>query len=126
MSHSFKFIVCFIFLLVSGELYSQETESKIGFGVNFSKDIIVVSGGSEYSPLTLPFDFSNFSIIIINKAFRFEPSLGYYRSDSESKSASSGYSSEYSSSNWRLGATVAYNKVKEAMNYYYRTFFFGR
>lgn len=116
---SVNFFTSFAMLIIlSLNLQAQDSSrTRYGLGVNFAKDFIVASVGDDMSIMSLPYDFSNFLVIIRSEKFRFEPSLGYFRYSRSSSRTD--YNSESSSSNWRLGAKVAINQSHGNMNYYY-------
>jgi hypothetical protein len=117
--NSFKSFLCCAFLLLFViNAKAQDDPVRVGFGVGFGQGFNFI-GGSDLSALTLPIDFADFSVIIRGKNFRFEPTLGYFSFSSSSTSSSSGYTSESSFSNVRLGAIVAYATSKGSMNFYY-------
>lgn len=111
-----SFLCCTLLLLFVESAKAQDDRVRVGFGVGFGKDMGIIFIGENFEPLSpvLPVDFANFSVIILSKNFRFEPTFGYY---SYSHTSSSG--SESSSSNFRLGAVLAYANSKASMNYYY-------
>jgi hypothetical protein len=104
-------------------LFSQEEDNNVqfGFGVSISSEYTTYI----YSELqqgiqiaTLPIDMANFSIIVKNNFIRFEPSFGYFTQSIDYNDAT--YSAEYSNSNIRVGAVVAFNNTNiESMNFYY-------
>jgi len=111
-----------IFLLCSGMVLffassggAQDSTSSVGFGVTFGRQLAFFD--EDFSTFSLPIDFGNFSVVIRNPNFRFEPVLGYFRTSSSSSSSFG--KSESKSSNWRLGAVLAVSKPKASMNYYY-------
>jgi hypothetical protein len=86
--------------------------------VNFTREIIISSSASDMEVYTLPIDLANFSVIIRGSGFRIEPSLGYFSTSSEYTYQSN--TSKSSSSNFRIGALIAYNNSSvESMNFYY-------
>jgi hypothetical protein len=117
--NSFKSFLCCAFLLLFViNAKAQDDPVRVGFGVGFGQGFNFI-GGSDLSALTLPIDFADFSVIIRGKNFRFEPTLGYFSFSSSSTSSSSGYTSESSFSNVRLGAILAFATSKGSMNLYY-------
>ena len=96
-----SFLCCTLLLLFVESAKAQDDRVRVGFGVGFGKDMGIIFIGENFEPLSpvLPVDFANFSVIILSKNFRFEPTFGYY---SYSHTSSSG--SESSSSNFRLSS----------------------
>ncbi len=109
-----KFLVSlFILVIFTLNLSAQEAETRYGIGVNFAKDFVLAAvGGADYSFMSLPYDFSNISIVFRSPKVRLEPSVGYFR-----YSISNG--TERSLSDWRLGLNLAVNNVTGNMHHYY-------
>ena len=105
MNHLKSFLCLGLLLLFVISTKAQDDPVRVGFGVGFGQGFSFF-GGEELSVITLPIDFADFSVIIRGKNFRFEPTLGYF--SVSSSSTSSGYTSESSSSNVRLGTVLAY------------------
>jgi len=115
---SFKFLLplllCVIFRM---DLSAQDSGTRYGIGVNFAKDFVVADVGSDLSVMSLPYDFSNISIVFRSASFRVEPSLGYFRFSSSYSEGSA--EAEATTSNWRLGFNLAVNKETGKMHHYY-------
>lgn len=111
-----SFLCCALLLLFVISAKAQDDHTRFGFGVGFGQGFSFF-GGEELSVITLPIDFADFSVIVRGKNFRFEPTLGYF--SSSTSSTSSGYTSESSSSNLRLGTVLAYAIAIASMNLYY-------
>ena len=107
-------LLCSFFIM---DLFAQDSETCYGIGVNFAKDFVYANVGEDFSIVSLPYDFSNFSVIIRGEKYRVEPSCGYFRLSSSYSGPSS--SSEYTSSNWRLGLSLASNSTTGSMHHYY-------
>ena len=114
----------FLFLIFTAVALAQTEESNVqfGFGVGMSRDFPIILT-EDFESFTLPIDFANFSFLIRGKNFRIEPSLGYYTYSTEGSTEyypGETYHSEYSTSNFRIGAVIAYNNSSvESMNFYY-------
>jgi len=114
-----KFLVgagCVLFMAWGAQ--AQNAKTRIGFGVTFGRELAFVSE-ADFSSLTLPVDFANFSVAIRGTNFRFEPTLGYFRFSSSSSASPPFGPSEFKSSNWRVGAVLALARPRESMNCYY-------
>jgi hypothetical protein len=113
----FKSFLCLgLLLLFVVSAKAQDDPVRIGFGVGFGQGFSFI-GGEDFSVLSLPIDFADFSVIIRGKNYRFEPTLGYFSVSSSNNS--SGYSSESKSSNLRLGTVLAYANEIKSVNFYY-------
>ena len=100
---------------------TEENDVKFGFGVSFSSEYTtyIYSEFEQGIQLqTLPIDMANFSIIVKNNFLRLEPSFGYFTQSIDYNGGP--YPAEYSYSNIRVGAVVAFNNTNiESMNFYY-------
>ena len=95
----------------------QENNMQFGFGVSIAREVPTFTS-EELEVIALPIDLANFSMIIKGKNFRIEPSLGYFTGSSEYSNGQ--YKYESSTSNFRIGAVIAYNNSSfESMNFYY-------
>lgn len=108
-----SFLCCSLLLLFVVSAKAQDDRVRIGFGVGFGQGMGFIIG-EDFSSLSLPIDFADFSVIIRGKNYRFEPTLGYFNFSSTSSSGS-----ESSFSNFRLGTVLAYANSKGSMNFYY-------
>lgn len=106
-------ILLFIFVI---NVKTQDDPMRLGFGVGFGQGYNFF-GGEEFSVITLPIDFTDFSVVIRTKNFRFEPTFGYF--SSSYKNTISQITYESSSSNLRLGTVLAYATAIASMNLYY-------
>ncbi len=113
-----SFLCCSLLLLFVISTKAQDDPVRIGFGVGFGQGLGFI-GSEDFSVLSLPIDFTDFSVTIRSTNFRFEPTLGYFSISSSITSSSSGYTSEFKSSNFRLGTVLAYANAMESMNLYY-------
>jgi len=113
------FSLLIVSFLLSTVATAQDNPVNFGFGVNFTREMTIIStGADDLGVYTLPIDLANFSIIIRGTNFRIEPSLGYFSTSSDY--SSQGYTSKSSTSNFRIGSLVAYNNNSiESMNFYY-------
>jgi len=114
------FLVTFLMFVLAAFSFAQTEESSVqfGFGVNLSREVPTFTSSENMETVILPIDLANFSFVIRGKNFRIEPSLGYFYGSSES--SSNQFISEISTSNFRLGAVIAYNNSSfESMNFYY-------
>ena len=114
------FLVTFLILVLATFSFPQNQESSVqfGFGVNLSREVPTFTSNEDMEIITLPIDLANFSFVIKGKNFRIEPSLGYFSLSNEGSIDQ--YNYDYSASNFRIGAVIAYNNSSfESMNFYY-------
>ena len=114
------FLVTFLILVLTIFSFPQNEESSVqfGFGVNLSREVPTFTSNEDMEIITLPIDLANFSFVIKGKNFRIEPSLGYFSLSNEGSIDQ--YNYDYSASNFRIGAVIAYNNSSfESMNFYY-------
>ena len=114
------FLVTFLILVLTTFSFPQNQESSVqfGFGVNLSREVPTFTSNEDMEIITLPIDLANFSFVIKGKNFRIEPSLGYFSLSNEGSIDQ--YNYDYSASNFRIGAVIAYNNSSfESMNFYY-------
>ena len=64
-----KSFLCFgMLLLLPVNNYAQEIPTRIGFGIGFGQHY-VIGTASDLSAMVLPFDFTNFSVVIRSRKF---------------------------------------------------------
>jgi hypothetical protein len=120
-----SFLCCGLLLLFVVSAKAQDDRIRLGFGVGIGMNSLLGSPAyGDFSALSMPASFANFTFVIRGNNFRFEPNFGYF-SFSETRDVTNPYESykrELTSSNFRLGAVIAYATAIGSMKLYYGIF----
>ena len=120
----FKSFLCLgLLLLFVVSAKAQDDRTRFGFGVGVGMNSLLGSPDeADFSVLSIPASFANFTFIIRGKNFRLEPNFGYFSvSIDEDRKYDNGdtRTQEFKSSNFRVGAVIAYATAIASMKLYY-------
>jgi hypothetical protein len=118
-----SFLCCALLLLFVVSANAQDDRTRFGFGVGVGMNSLLGSPDEgDFSVLSIPASFANFTFVIRGKSFRIEPNFGFFSisqdTDYEEDDGIT-YKQEMSSSNFRVGAVIAYATAIGATNLYY-------
>ncbi|MFC2094796.1 outer membrane beta-barrel protein [Bacteroidota bacterium] len=120
-----KSFLCYaLLLLFVVSANAQDDRTRLGFGVGVGISTVPMGDGDDMdlSSLSAPVSFHNFTFIIRGKSFRIEPNFGFFsysqETDAEDENEDT-YKEEISSSNFRVGAVLAYATAIGSTNLYY-------
>jgi len=118
-----SFLCCGLLLLFVVSANAQDDRTRVGFGVGVGMNSPLGSpDDGDFSMLSAPASFANFTFVVRGKNFRLEPNFGYFSYSVEADRAYSNgdtYLGELKSSNFRVGAVIAYATAIASLNLYY-------
>ena len=131
--NNLKSLLCFSLLLlfvVSAKAQDDRTRkddrTRIGFGVGVGFSFLPINlegiNEGDFSSQSAPISFHNFNFVVRGQNFRLEPNFGYFSvSIDEDREYDNGdtRTQEFKSSNFRVGAVIAYATAIASLNLYY-------
>jgi len=124
-----SFLCCGLLLLFVVSAKAQDDRTRFGFGVGVGMNSLLGSPGeADFSALSIPASFANFTFVVRGKNFRLEPNFGYFSYSADRDYTRENYfgegstytrNQEESSSNFRVGAIIAYATAIGSTNLYY-------